>query len=176
MAKNIIETAIRNTANNRLTGKYNLAQYKEGGKHYDEKVKAMLHKTVCEEIASFADSHKAIPFYFILQVGVSKGAYKMTEFEKGYKAFNAEKVEMVHKMGMAYLSHNGLENKKMSDVTIRLIMRFYEKVSTDFDKFTEILSSSKVMGKLCGSRETDYNDLCRNLNIPVKEEISSLAA
>ena len=73
---NKIENAIRNTANNKLSGKYNLAQYKEGGSRYAEKQRAMLHKQVCEEIVAFADSHKKIPFYFILSVGVSKGAYK----------------------------------------------------------------------------------------------------
>ena len=178
MAKNVIESAIRNVANNKLSGKYNLAQYKEGGSRFEEKKKAMLHKQICEEIVAFADSHKDIPFYFILSVGVSKGAYKMSEFEKGYKRFNAEEVESVHKMGMAYNAYNGLGNKKMSDVTIRLIMRYYEKVSHDYDKFLADLNNSKVLGKDCGSRDVKYEVLCKNLNIPVKEkenEVSSAA-
>ena len=54
---NTIETAIRNTANNKLSGKYNLAQYKEGGTRYAEKQSAMLHKKICEEIVAFADNH-----------------------------------------------------------------------------------------------------------------------
>lgn len=170
MAKNMIESAIRNVANNKLAGKYNLAQYKEGGSRFEEKKRAMLHKQICEEIVTFADSHKDIPFYFILSVGVSKGAYKMTEFEKGYKRFNADEVEMVAKMGRAYNDHNGLVGKKMSDVTIRLIMRYYEKVSKDFNQFLLDLNNSKVLGKNCGSRDVKYEVLCKNLNIPIKEK------
>ena len=170
MAKNMIESAIRNVANNKLQGKFNLAQYKEGGSRHEEKVKAMLHKQICEEIVAFADNHKDIPFYFILSVGVSKGAYKMSEFEKGYKRFNAEEVEAVHQMGMVYNAYNGLANKKMSDVTIRLIMRYYEKKSNDMETFTNDLNKSKVLGKLCGSREMEYAELCKNLNIPIKEK------
>ena len=170
MAKNAIETAIRSTAANKLNGKYNLAQYKEGGSRHAEKVKAMTHKKVCEQIVEFADNHKDVPFYFLLSVGVSKGAYKMTEFEKGYKAFKADEVEMVARMGKAYNEYNGQGGKKMSDVTIRLIMRYYEKVSHDFDTFMTDLKKSKVLGKNCGSREVDYKVLCKNLNIPTKED------
>ena len=170
MEKNVIESAIRNVANNKLAGKYNLAQYKEGGSRFEEKKKAMLHKQICEEIVAFADNHKDIPFYFILSVGVSKGAYKVSEFNKGYKRFNAEEVETVHKMGMAYNAYNGIGHKKMSDVTIRLIMRYYEKKSKDMETFTNDLNNSKVFGKLCGSREMEYTELCKNLNIPIKEK------
>lgn len=175
MAKqNAIENAVRNVANNRLAGKYNLAQYREGGSKYEEKVKAMLHKKVCEEIVAFADAHKDIPFYFILSVGVSKGAYKMTEFAKGYKFFNADKVAMVAQMGRAYNDYNEQYGKKMSDVTIRLIMRYYERVSKDFNKFLLDLNNSKVLGKNCGSRDVKYEVLCKNLNIPIKEEESAV--
>ena len=170
MAKNAIEMAIRNVANNRLAGKYNLAQYREGGSKYEEKKKAVLHKSVCEEVVAFADSHKDIPFYFILSVGISKGAYKMSEFEKGYKMFKANEVGMVAKMGRAYNDYNEQYGKKMSDVTIRLIMRYFEKVSKDYDKFLLDLNNSKVLGKNCGSRHIDYADLCKNLNIPIKEK------
>ena len=175
MAKNFIESAIRNVANNKLAGKYNLAQYKEGGSRFEEKKKAMLHKQICEEIVAFADSHKDIPFYFILSVGVSKGAYKMSEFEKGYKRFDADEVEMVAKMGKAYNDYNEQYGKKMSDVTIRLIMRYYERVGKKFDNFLSDLNNSKKLGKLCGSREVDYKKKKKNLNIPVKEVAESLS-
>ena len=177
MAKNMIENAIRNVANNKLSGKYNLAQYKEGGSRFEEKKKAMLHKQICEEIVAFADNHKDIPFYFILSVGVSKGAYKMSEFEKGYKHFNADEVVMVAKMGRAYYDYNEQYKNKMSDVAIRLIMRYYERVSHDFERFLVDLNNSKVLGKNLGSREMKYEDLCKNLNIPIKEktEESNLA-
>lgn len=170
MAKNSVETAIRNAASSKLAGKYNLPQYKkEGTAHYDERQKALLHKRICEEIVAFADSHKSIPFYFILQVGVSKGAFKMSEFEKGYKSFNAYKVEAVHMMGMEYNKYNGMEGKKMSDVTIRLVMRYYEKVSSEFTDFMETLNKSNKLGKECGARG-NYEALCKNLNIPIKEK------
>ena len=126
MAKNMIESAIRNVANNKLQGKYNLAQYKEG-------------------------------------------AYKMSEFEKGYKHFRGEEVEMVAKMGRAYYDYNE-QKSKMSDVAIRLIMRYYERVSHDFERFLVDLNNSKVLGKNLGSREMKYEDLCKNLNIPIKEK------
>ena len=166
----MVETAIRNVASNKLAGKYNLAQYKEGGARHEEKMKAVLHKKVCEEIVAFADAHKDIPFYFILSVGVSKGAYKMSEFGKGYKSFKADEVETVARMGRAYYDHNEQYGKKMSDVAIRLIMRYYERVSKDFNKFLLDLNNSKVLGKNCGSRHIDYADLCKNLNIPIKEK------
>lgn len=174
MAKNMIESAVRNVANNRLAGKYNLAQYREGGARHEEKVNAMKHKKACEDIVAFADAHKDVPFYFILSVGVSKGAYKMSEFNKGYKFFNADKVAMVARMGRAYNDYNEQYGKKMSDVTIRLIMRYYERVSKDFNKFLLDLNNSKVLGKKCGSRDVEYSVLCKNLNIPVKEEESAV--
>ena len=170
MAKNTAETAIRNAASRKLAGKYNLPQYKkEVTAHYNERMKAMLHKRICEEIVAFADSHKSIPFYFILQVGVSKGAFKMSEFEKGYKQFKACKVEQIHMMGMEYNKYNGIEGKKMSDVTIRLMMRYYEKVSDDFVTFLNDLNKSNKLGKECGARG-NYEALCKNLNIPIKEK------
>lgn len=168
--ENKIQKMIAQVANNKLSGKYNLMQYKEGGKLYAEKVKAMRHKKACEEIIAFANSHKDIPFYFVLSVGVSKGAYKESEFNKGYKAFDAYKVLQVHIMGMEYLKYNGLAGKKMSDVTIRLIMRYYEKKSSDLGNFIADLNNSKVLGKMCGSREVPYPELCKNLNIPIKDD------
>ena len=173
MAKNQIINAINNVANNRLNGKYNLTQYREGGSRHEEKKAAMQHKEVCEQVVKFVETHKDIPMYFILSVGISKGAYKMSEFEKGYKVFNAEKVELVHKMGMAYNAYNEQYKKKMSDVSIRLIMRYYEKVSHDFNQFLVDLNNSKVLGKMCGSRDMKYSDLCKNLNIPINDKEKS---
>lgn len=168
--ENKIQKMIAEVANNKLAGKYNLVQYKEGGKRHGEKVKAMAHKKACEDIVKFMNEHKDIPFYFVLSVGVSKGAYKESEFNKGYKAFDAYKVLQVHIMGMEYLKYNGLEGKKMSDVAIRLIMRYYEKKSSDIAMFMLDLQNSKKLGKMCGSREVPYSDLCKNLNIPFGDE------
>ena len=166
-----IETAIRNTAKNKLAGKYNLAQYKEGAKRYQEKVNAILHKSICEQIVDFKDKHPDIPIYFILSVGIAKGAYKMTEFNKGYKKFKPEEVEQVALYGQAYNAYNGVKSKKLSDVTIRLMMRYYEKVSTDMDTFLTDLNKSQVLGKIAVKRG-DYGQLCKNLNIPftIKEK------
>ena len=166
-----IETAIRNTAKNKLAGKYNLAQYKEGAKRYQEKVNAILHKSICEQIVDFKDKHPDIPIYFILSVGIAKGAYKMTEFNKGYKKFKPEEVEQVALYGQSYNAYNGVKSKKLSDVTIRLMMRYYEKVSTDMDTFLTDLNKSQVLGKIAVKRG-DYGQLCKNLNIPftIKEK------
>ena len=140
--ENKVQKLIMEVANNKLAGKYNLVQYKEGGKFYAEKVKAMAHKKACEDI----------------------------EFNKGYKAFDAYKVLQVHIMGMEYLKYNGLSGKKMSDVAIRLIMRYYEKKSSDIAMFMLDLQNSKKLGKMCGSREIPYPELCKNLNIPFGDE------
>lgn len=165
-----IENIIRRYASAKLTSlenKFRLPQYKEGGNKYEETLKAMTHKKICEEIVSFAESHADIPLYFILSVGVSKGAYKMSEFEKGYKHFDANKVEIIAEMCRLYNNHNGVPKRKASDVTIRLIMRYYELKGTD--SFVNDLNKSKVLGKACGMRG-NYEQLCRNLNIPFKEK------
>ena len=167
--KSTIQNLIEEAANNKLNGKYNLKQYAEGGKKHAEKVKAMAHKKACEGIVLFIKEHqKEIPLYFILAVGVNDSAYKQSVFEKGYKGFDADKVLAVHKMGMLYNEYNGVKGK-MSDVTIRLIKRFYDKVSSDINEFIEALENSKVLGKSATSRETDYKVLCDNLGIPYKD-------
>ena len=89
----------------------------------------------------------------------------MSEFNKGYKKFKPEEVEQVALYGQAYNAYNGIKSKKLSDVTIRLMMRYYEKVSTDMDTFTNDLNKSQVLGKIAVKRG-DYGQLCKNLNIP----------
>ena len=173
MAKNAIETMIKNVANNKVAGKYNLPQYKkEGTAHNNELKKVLLHKRICEDVVKFMAEHPQIPLYFILSVGISKGAYKASEFEKGYKTFNADKVLAVHQMGMAYNAYNGIEGKKMSDVTIRLMMRFWEKNSPSLEDFTAALEKSQKLGKECGARG-NYENLCKNLGIEIKEKEST---
>lgn len=168
MAKSLfIENAINNVANNRLAGKYNLSQYREGAKLYNERLNAIRHKDVCNQIVSFRQLHKDIPLYFALSVGVSKGAYKKSEFDKGYKSFNSKKVEDIAKFGAAYNVYNNIKSTKLSDVTIRLMMRYYEKVSTDYNKFLVDLNNSKVLGK-ASIKRGNYVALCKNLSIPIK--------
>lgn len=171
MAKNsIIETAIVNVATHKLAGKYNLSQYKEGAKRHQEKLNAILHKSICEQILAFKEAHKDIPMYFILSVGIAKGAYKKSEFDKGYKHFDTEKVEKVAEFGKAYNAYNGVKSVKLSDVTIRLMMRYYELVSKDMETFTTDLNKSNVLGKEAISRG-NYIALCKNLNIPIKDKV-----
>lgn len=175
--RNSVEVAVRNAAATNINPKFNLAQYKkEGTKNYELRQKALLHKKVCEEIVAFMEEYKdwGMPVYYILSVGVSKGAFKMSEFEKGYKSFNAQKVLDVWKFGQLYNAHNGLaDGRKLSDVTIRLVMRYYEKVSTSVMEFVASLRKSKVLGKKCGSREIPYGELCKNLGIPYNEKLST---
>ena len=165
MAK--VENLIRECANNKLSGKYNLPQYKkEGSKCNAEYKKALLHKQVCEAMVAFADAHPNEGFCFIISCGSQKDAHKTTAFAKGYKKFDAQKVETVIKMGYAYNEYNGLKGKKMSDVTWRLITRYYDQVSHDYEQFLKDLNNSKVLGRKCGERG-DYEKLCLNLNIPL---------
>ena len=144
--KKSVETMIRECATNKLNGKYNLPQYKkEGSKCNAEYKKALLHKSVCEQIVAFTDAHPQLGFCFVIACGVQKDAHKTSAFLKGYKKFDAEKVETVATMGMLYNEYNGLKGKKMSDVTWRLITRYYDQVS----------------------HGGNYNALCENLNIPI---------
>lgn len=171
MAK--VENLIRECANNKLSGKFNLPQYhKEGSKCNAEYKKALLHKQVCEAMVAFADKHPNEGFCFIIACGSQKDAHKTSAFEKGYKKFDAEKVETVIRMGKAYNEYNGLKGRKMSDVTWRLITRYYDQVSHDYEQFLEDLNNSEVLGRKCGERG-DYDKLCKNLNIPIaRKELS----
>lgn len=157
---------IQSVAANKLNGKYNLAQYGEGKSKHAEKVAAMTHKAICEEIVAFVEAHPQIPVYFTLAVGVNMSAMKQTEYAKGYKKFNPKKVEKVYEMGRLYYAHNAMDGRKLSDVTIRLMTRFYDNVSNNVEDFKTALAASKVLGKACGERTTDYNTLCKNLGIP----------
>lgn len=174
--KNSVETMIRECANNKINGKYNLPQYKkEGTKHYAERQKALLHKKVCEEMVAFADSHPQLGFCFVIACGSQKDAHKTSAFEKGYKKFDAQKVETVATMGMLYNEYNGLKGKKMSDVTWRLITRYYDMVSHNVEDFIKDLNNSKVLGKECGARG-NYDALCENLGIPIAPKRKELSA
>ena len=164
--KRNINGQINKVSNNKLNGKYSLPQYAEGKSKHSEKVAAMTHKAVCEQIAEFQATHPQIPLYFILGVGVQMSAMKQTEYDKQYKKFDADKVEAVYTMGRLYYHHNEMDAYKLSDVTIRLITRYYSMVSKSVDDFKAALANSEVLGKDCGSRDTDYNYLCKNLGIP----------
>lgn len=162
-----IETLIRECAKNRLAGKYNLAQYKEGGKRHEEKVAAITHKKVCESVVAFCATHEKVPFTFIIACGIQKDAHKIMAFNNGYKSFDADKVETVMKMGRLYNDYNGVKGK-MTDVTWRLMTRYYERKSKSLDDFLVDLNASAVLGRACGERG-DYDKLCANLALPIKQ-------
>ena len=164
---NKIETLIREEANKNFPyGKFNLPQYKkDGSKCHGEYVKAEMHHNVCVEIVKFMQSHPSYPFTFTIACACQKDAHKTKAFEKGYKSFDGEKVEVVMQMLALYYAYNGHAEKKPSDVAWRLIMRYYENVSKDIEDFKSTLAKSKKYGKRCGSREIKYSELCANLGM-----------
>ena len=86
MKEKCVEQRIVEAAESKIEGKYNLVQYKR------EKAKMMAHRTVCQSVIAFSKENVHIPMYVILSAGISAGAFKNAEFEKGYKRFNPEKV------------------------------------------------------------------------------------
>lgn len=157
MAKNKIEELIRIEANNT-----NVA----------DNEKAMQHHNVCKQVIAFCEEHKSIPLYFALQVGIAKGAFKMSEFSKGYKSFDAEKVLRVYKMGLYFNKHNGLvmkngKQRKLGDVAIRLVMAFYERVNRSPITFMQYCKKMTPTGNR-NLREIPYGDLLAALQIPPK--------
>ena len=153
-----VEMMVRNTANNPINGKLNLIQYRKNGM----RDKALMHKSVCEQIVNFADNHK-MPFYAILAVGVGSGSFKTTEYNKGYKKFDAEKTKTCLEMANAYNEKMGIKGKP-SDVTWRLVNRYYNKVSHNVEDFMNSLNKANVAD---GNRG-HFKELCVNLGIEMK--------
>jgi hypothetical protein len=152
-----VEKRVRDAKNTPLSGKFNLVQFKK------EKAKAMLHKSVCEQVVEYADAHTTIPFYVILSMGIAAGAFKNSEFDRGYKKFDAEKVDTTYKMAKAYNEKMGIKGQA-SDVTWRLVGKFYKEVSTSYEDFLTALAKAKVL-KNADSREADFSLLCKNIGI-----------
>lgn len=149
-----VEVMVRNTAINPINGRLNLVQYKK------EKAKALTHKSVCESIVNFADANPNFPFYALLSIGVGSGSFKMSEYNKGYKYFNADKAKTCYDMAMAYNKRMGIKGKP-SDVTWRLVNRFYNRVSHSLDAFNATLANAKDMD---GNRG-HFKELCANLGM-----------
>ena len=156
MKHNSVENLIRETANNPIPGRLNLVQFKK------EKEKAIRHKAICEQIVNYADSNKYIPIYAILASGVAADAFKTATFEKGYKKFNADKVDTCYKMAMAYNKKMGIKGQP-TDVVWRLVARYYSKVSCNFADFEKSLAKAKVLDDAAGRGK--YEVLCANLGI-----------
>ena len=153
MEKSIFEK-VNEVAVNRLNGKYNLVQYKA------QKAKAVAHKTACEGAIQFYKENPLMPFYAVLSVGISAGAFKSTEFAKGYKKFDAEKAKACLMMANAYNKKMGIKGKP-SDVVWRLVTRYYNKKShnvTDFEKTLESVS-------IKDGKRGHFAELCENLGI-----------
>lgn len=123
-----------------------------------------IHADVCRQIVAFMQSHPTAPFTFVIACACQKDAHKTKAFEKGYKKFDGAKVETIMAMLSLYYAYNN-NNKKPSDVAWRLIMRYYETISTDINDFKSALSKSKKYGKRCGSRDIKYSELCANLGM-----------
>ena len=156
MKENSVEKSIREVANNPISGKLNLVQFKK------EKAKAMTHKDVCEKVINYADGNPYMPIYAILSTGVASNAFKKEAFNKGYRSFNQEKVNAVFKMAQAYNEKMNIKGQP-SDVTWRLVAKFYDKVSTNFEDFEKSLAKAKVVENAGGRGQ--YKALCENLGI-----------
>lgn len=169
MKKNTLESEIRKVATHNIDSKYNLVQYQKGGKQHNEKLKALQHKSICEQIIAYKDKHRYLPMYFILYAGVSKKAYKRSTFNKGYKSFNGDKVTAIYLCGLKYNLYNGIESLKLSDTTVRLMTKFYEQVSPWYYEFRTHLVESTKYGKKA-VRRGNFQMLCDNLNIPLEKK------
>lgn len=154
MKENKVETLIKSVAENKIAGKYNLSQYKA------VKAKMVTHKQVCEQIMEFKKNNPTIPTYIVLSAGVGTGAFKMDEYNKGYKTFNADKVINVVKMAEMYNKHMNIKGKP-SDVTYRIAIKFYNKVSHNVSDFELALNKANIMD---GNRG-HFAELCSNLGI-----------
>ena len=107
-------------ATNKLSGKYNLVQFKA------LKPKAMAHKNACEQAVAFAKENPLMPFYAVLAMGINANAFKTSEFNKGYKSFDAEKAKTCFEMAKLYNEKMGIKGRP-SDITWNLVSKFYTK-------------------------------------------------
>jgi predicted GH43/DUF377 family glycosyl hydrolase len=147
-----VEKRIEEVANTKIGGKYNLVQYKK------EKEKMMIHKSVCQAVLAFRDKNVHMPMYAILSCGISAGAFKNEEFEKGYKHFDAEKAKTIFEMAKAY--NVAMDGKGMpSDVLYRVAARYYKKVSHNLADLENTLSKAK---KVKIDRK-NFEELCKNV-------------
>lgn len=149
-----IKAMVSDYANVKLGGKLNLAQFKP------MKAKAIKHQNVCLSVEDFHKTHPEMPLYAIMSCGISAGAYKHSEFHKGYESFNAEQCEAVFQMAKLYNEHMGIKGKP-SDVVYRLVTKFYKTISKDINVFKEHLAKSQPMD----GKRGHYKELCHNLGM-----------
>ena len=134
--------------------KYNLSQFKP------QKALFNLQKEVCQAVLDFRAKHPEMPIYAVLSVGISAGAYKRDVFANGYKEFNADRAEFVLDMGKWYNQYLGI-NGKPSDVTYRLITRFYNRVSKDRNVFKLRVKSAQGLD----GKRGHFKQLCEALGM-----------
>lgn len=147
-----VEKRIEEAAKANIGGKYNLVQFRK------EKERLMVHKSVCQSVLAFRDENVHMPMYAILSCGISAGAFKNEEFNKGYKKFDAEKAKAVFEMAKAY--NVAMGGKGMpSDVLYRVAMRYYKHVSHNVDDMVNTLSKAKKIAVTRGN----FEELCKNV-------------
>lgn len=154
MKENSVESRINQFANTKIGGKYNLTQYKK------EKERLMTHKAVCEAVVSFKAENKFMPMYAILAAGISAGAFKNSEFDKGYKSFDAKKAQAVYDMAVAYNRSIGKANEAPNDVVYRVCMKYYKHVSENVADFEKALAKVK---KPMGDERKDFHKICKTV-------------
>ena len=117
----------------------------------------MAHKMACQAVLEFKQNNPYMPTYAILSAGISAGAFKNEEFEKGYKKFDAKKAQAVFEMAVAYNKAMGIEGAP-NDVIYRVCMKYYKNVSEDVAKFEEALAKIK---KPLGDERKDFQKICK---------------
>lgn len=149
-----INKMVADYANIKFGGTINLAQYKE------RKQKALTHQNVCIAVERFREEHPEMPLYAVLSVGIAQGAYKKSAFADGYKKFDKERCETVLKMAKAYNEKLGIKGKP-SDVTYRLMLKFYNNVSTSVIELENRLENAQ---NLDGKRG-HFKEMCAALGM-----------
>ena len=151
--KMTVEEKVRMDAKSPISTKLNLNQYKR------EKALAMMHKVACQQVVNFADAHEDMPFYAVMEIMVGSGSWKNSEYAKGYKKADYDKASTIYEMALAYQEHNGLGTP--TDVTWRIVRRYYDKVSRNYDDFMSALLTSKPSDDARGH----FKEQCENLGI-----------
>lgn len=147
-----INTMVADYSKVTFGGKLNLVQFKP------QKAKAITHQEVCQQLQAFQTAHPDMPMYAIMSCGISAGAYKRSEFANGYKSFDSKKCETILAMAKLYNEKMGIKGKP-SDVTYRLMTKFYNTVSHDIKVLEERLATAEKMD----GKRGHFKELCSNL-------------
>ena len=152
-----VESRILESATSKIDSKLNLAQYKK------EREKAMKHKAICKAVLAFKEEHNYMPMYAILSVGISAGAFKNEEFEKGYTKFDKEKAKAVFDMAVALTKKVGKEEAAPNDVAYRICSKYYKLMSHNVADFEAALAKIGK-GKISDSRD-EFHKSCKALGM-----------